>query len=60
MDLVSGGSVIWCKIAAAKKSFLLTFLLIFFTLFKHILPPLLEVQCPNFLDLRNPWGKVIE
>ena len=24
------------------------------------LPPLPEVQCPNFLDFRNPWGKVME
>ena len=23
------------------------------------LPPLPEVQCPNFLDCQNPWGKVI-
>ena len=22
------------------------------------LPPLPEVQCQNFLDVRNPWGKV--
>ena len=24
------------------------------------LPPLPKVQCPNFLDFRNPWGKVME
>ena len=24
------------------------------------LPPLPEVQCPNFLYIRNPWGKVME
>ena len=24
------------------------------------LPPLHEVKCPNFLDFRNPWGKVME
>ena len=23
-------------------------------------PPLLEVQCPNCLDIWNPWGKVME
>ena len=23
-------------------------------------PPLPEVQCPKFLDLQNPWGKVME
>jgi hypothetical protein len=22
--------------------------------------PLSKVQCPNFLDIRNPWGKVME
>ena len=27
---------------------------------KTILPPLLEVQCPNFLDFWNPWGKEME
>ena len=24
------------------------------------LPPLPKVQCPNFLDFQNPWGKVME
>ena len=24
------------------------------------LSPLPEVHCPNFLDIRNPWGKVME
>ena len=24
------------------------------------LPPLLEVGCPIFLEIRNPWGKVME
>ena len=24
------------------------------------LPPLPEVGCPIFLEIRNPWGKVIE
>ena len=23
-------------------------------------PPLPKVQCPNFLDFRNPWGKPME
>ena len=27
------------------------------TVFLSALP---EVQCPNFLDIRNPWGKVME
>ena len=26
-------------------------------LFLHPLP---EVQCPNFLDIHNPWGKIME
>ena len=24
------------------------------------LPPLSEVGCPQFLEIRNPWGKVME
>ena len=24
------------------------------------LPPLPEVKCPRFLEIRNPWGKVME
>ena len=24
------------------------------------LPPLPEVGCPTFLEIRNPWGKVME
>ena len=24
------------------------------------LPPLPEVGCPIFLEIRNPWGKVLE
>ena len=24
------------------------------------LPPLPEIRCPNLLDIRNPWGKVLE
>ena len=24
------------------------------------LPPLPEVECPIFLEIRNPWGKVME
>ena len=46
-----------CKIAEAK-----IFLRIFFCSLRLIvfLPPLLEVQYPNFLDLKNPWGKGLE
>ena len=28
--------------------------------FKRILPPLPKVGCPIFLEIRNPWGKVME
>ena len=28
--------------------------------FKRILPPLPEVGFPKFLEIRNPWGKVME
>ena len=24
------------------------------------MPPLPEVRCPKFLEIRNPWGKVLE
>ena len=47
-----------CKIAGAKKVCYRFFYL--FTPFKCFLPPLPEVQCPNFLEFRNPWGKVME
>ena len=28
--------------------------------FKRLLPPLPEVGCPIFLEIRNPWGKVMK
>ena len=28
--------------------------------FNGLLPPLHEVGCPIFLEIRNPWGKIIE
>ena len=41
-----------------------SFLQFFFFIGWHCLnvfcPPLPEVQCPNFLDFWNPWGKVME
>ena len=40
-----------CKIAEARKVSYIFFYL--FTPFKGFLPPLTEVQCPNFLDIRN-------
>ena len=27
---------------------------------RPILPPLPEVTCPKFLEIWNPWGKVLE
>ena len=27
---------------------------------RPILPPLPEVGCPNFLEIQNPWGNVLE
>ena len=31
-----------------------------FTLFKPLFAPFPEVQCPNFLNFQNHWGKVME
>ena len=48
------------KIAAQKKkvfSSLFSLLRYRLTVF---LPPLPEVTCPIFLEIRNPWGKVME
>ena len=28
--------------------------------FMVFLPPLPEVQCPKILDIRNPWGKLMD
>ena len=28
--------------------------------FKRLFAPLPEVQCPKYLEIRNPWGKVME
>ena len=41
------------KIAEAKQSLLQIFSIVF-------LPPLPDVQCPNFLDFWNPLGKIME
>ena len=41
-----------------RKKFLRIFFHLF-TPFKRILPPLPEVQRPNFLDILNPWRKVM-
>ena len=34
--------------------------LVFLTPFSGLLPPFPKVQCANFLDFQNPWGKVME
>ena len=57
-----------CKIAVQKNYFWGTFTLLsrifwywcFSLLLTLFLPPLPEVQCANFLEFWNPWGKVIE
>ena len=33
---------------------------VFPTPFNGLLPHFPEVQCPNFLDFRNPWGKFLK
>ena len=46
-----------------KKFFFLHFFLIFFgfrSFLTVFLPPLSEVRNPIFLEIRNPWGKVME
>jgi len=48
-----------CKIAVVEKVFY-GFLKICLVRLNIFLPPLPEVQCPNFLDFQNPWGKVME
>ena len=50
------------KIAAQKK-FFSSFFSVFFgfrSFLTVFVPPLPEVGCPIFLEIRNPWGKVIE
>ena len=43
----------------AKKCFFLHFFT-FEVPFNGLLPPLTEDGCPIFLEIRNPWGKVME
>ena len=49
------------KIAAQKKVFSSLFSVFFGfrSLLKVFLPPLPEVGCTIFLEIRNPWGKVM-
>ena len=46
-----------------KKKFFSSFFLVFFgfrSFLTVFLPPLPEVGCPIFLEIRNPWEKVME
>ena len=49
----------WCKIAAEKKVITDFFLSICSIHLNIFLPPLVKVQCPNFLDFWNPCKKVM-
>ena len=48
-----------CLKLPRKKVYSLTFSLLRYHL-PVFLPPLPEVGCPIFLEIRNPWGKVME
>ena len=50
------------KIAAEKKVFSSLFSVFFgfWSFLTVFLPPLPEVGCPIFLEIRNPWGQVME
>ena len=47
-----------CEIAALQKVF--TGFFVCSLGLNVFLPPLSKVQCPNFLDFWNPWGKLME
>ena len=49
----------WSEITRRKKFFTHFFPLCSINL-NVFLPPLPAVQCPNFLDFPNPWGKFME
>ena len=44
----------------AKKSIFFSHFFTFEVPFNGLLPPLPEVRCPIFLEIRNPWAKVME
>ena len=48
-----------CRKSPRKKKFFSHFFT-FEVPFNGLLPALPEVGCPKFLELRNPWGKVME
>ena len=50
----------WSKIAAPKNLLFWIFFSCLITLFIGLFAPLPEVQCQNVLDMKNPWGKVME
>ena len=52
-----------CLKLPCKKKFFSSLFLFFFgfrSFLTVFLPPLLEVGCPIFLEIRNPWEKVME
>jgi len=52
-----------CLKSPRKKKFFSSLFLVFFGFPSFLivfLPPLPEVGCPIFLEIRNPWGKVLE
>ena len=52
-----------CLKSPRKKSFFSALFLVFFgfrSFLTVFLPPLPEVGCPIFLEIRNPWGKVMK
>ena len=52
-----------CLKLQRKKKFFSSLFLVFFcfwSLLTVFLPPLLEVGCPIFLEIRIPWGKVMK
>ena len=52
-----------CLKSPRKKKFFSSLFSVFFGFWSFLtvfLPPLPEVRCPIFLEIRNPWGKVME
>ena len=52
-----------CLKSPRKKKFFSSLFLVFLGFWSFLmvfLPPLPEVGCPIFLEIRNPWGKVME
>ena len=52
-----------CLKSPRKKKFFSTLFSVFFgfrSFLMDFLPPLPKVECPIFLEIRNPWGKVFE